>query len=194
MTEYLGALSLMALCFAALGAWISRRLGKVADSYLSEKAKNLATKKDIGNLTRIVEDVKIEYSTLIETIRSRNSLKMAALDKRLEVHQEAVKLCIETTRKLANEQETLEHLHKLGQFYINNCIYLNKVASKAFWDSYSAAGLYHVMLDSSKQTQHPDEIQKVKQLRDQIYKAPNIIIAEFELPPMSDKDVQGPRK
>ena len=143
MTEYLGALSLMALCFAALGAWISRRLGKVADSYLSEKAKNLATKKDIGNLTRIVEDVKIEYSTLIETIRSRNSLKMAAIDKRLQVHQQAYTYWNEIISAYKNEPLLNSILEPALSHYNLNCLYLDATVSNKYHEMLYWASHYH---------------------------------------------------
>ena len=43
-------------------------------SYSSEKGKNLATKEDIGDITRKVEDVKTGYITEIERLKVDLSL------------------------------------------------------------------------------------------------------------------------
>jgi hypothetical protein len=58
-------------------------------SYLSEKAKNLATKEDVRAITVEIEAVKHGYTSLIETQRATQQLRLAAIDKRLEIHQEA---------------------------------------------------------------------------------------------------------
>ena len=44
-------------------------------SYLSEKAKNLATKEDISGITDQVEAVKTGYAKILEEVRSDNQLK-----------------------------------------------------------------------------------------------------------------------
>lgn len=63
-------------------------------SYLSEKAKNLATKEDIESLTDKVESVKSGYAQILEEIRSNNQLKFAAVERekntKKDVYMEAV--------------------------------------------------------------------------------------------------------
>jgi len=72
-------------------------------SYATEKGKNLATKEDIGTITREVEKVRSEYAErfeslaqqnrlLLEHTRQRHELRLAALDRRLAAHQEAYAL------------------------------------------------------------------------------------------------------
>jgi hypothetical protein len=62
-------------------------------SYLSEKAKNLASKEDIEFITDKVESVKSDYAHLIEEIRSGHQLKLAAIERekntKKEVYMEA---------------------------------------------------------------------------------------------------------
>ena len=43
-------------------------------SYLSEKAKNVATTNDIGKITRIIEETKKDFSTELELLRSNLNL------------------------------------------------------------------------------------------------------------------------
>ncbi len=70
--------------------------GGLLGAYLKKKAENLATKEDIEAITKKVEDVRSEYSKQLElhkaTLQLSNQLKLAALDKRLEKHQEAFTL------------------------------------------------------------------------------------------------------
>ncbi|WP_213765501.1 hypothetical protein [Caballeronia sp. dw_19] len=68
--------------------------------YFREKGKNRAMTEDIQRLTRAVEDIKAENareladlahqnSLLIEQTKSRQLLRVAAIDRRLQAHQEA---------------------------------------------------------------------------------------------------------
>ena len=62
-------------------------------SYFKEKGKNLATKEDIEEITKKVEEVKSFYSQQLESQKFQNQLKLTALDKRLEKHQKAYGSC-----------------------------------------------------------------------------------------------------
>ena len=59
-------------------------IGYIAKSYLptyfKEKGKNLATKEDVGKITKEIEEVKHEYSTNLESVKS-------ILSARLFTHQ-----------------------------------------------------------------------------------------------------------
>lgn len=65
-------------------------------SYFKTKAKNLATKEDISEITRKVEEVKAEYSDKLEHLR-------ADLDKKRHVHQRGFDLELEVYRSLWKE-------------------------------------------------------------------------------------------
>jgi len=56
--------------------------------YLSEKAKNLATKTDIGEITDIVESVKSNYSQVIEEVRHSNALMLKSIDREQAIKKE----------------------------------------------------------------------------------------------------------
>jgi hypothetical protein len=68
--------------------------------YMQEKGKNRAAVEDIGELTRIVDAIKTENATrlasishqnavLIEQLKAKHELRFAAVDRRLQAHQEA---------------------------------------------------------------------------------------------------------
>ncbi len=58
-------------------------------SYLAERGKNLATKEDVADITRKVEEVRAVFAKDEAEREQRYRLQLAALDKRLAVHQEA---------------------------------------------------------------------------------------------------------
>ena len=72
----------------AIWALVKRFLG----DYLGEKAKNLATREDIGAITRIVQETKQTFAQdlarLSEELRAQTSMRLLAAEKRLEAHQE----------------------------------------------------------------------------------------------------------
>lgn len=110
-------------------------------SYLSEKAKGLATKEDIGKITTIVESIKhdneVKLAQVTETLRAQTSLRLLAGERRLETHQKAYLLW----------REMLNHVHMNGgttrakikdecrDFYVANCLYLDAAVRVAFIDA-----------------------------------------------------------
>lgn len=74
--------------------------------YLSEKAKNLATKEDIADITDKVESVKSDYATILEEVRSNYQLKFAAIERekntKKEVYLEAVEAIVRSQNMVSN--------------------------------------------------------------------------------------------
>lgn len=72
-------------------AWLTKSF---FSSYFQEKAKNLATKQDIGEITKEVEQVKIEFTKEVELVRAdiqfvntaKINVKSAERDALLEVN------------------------------------------------------------------------------------------------------------
>ena len=75
---------LLSLLFGYLGVFFK--------SYSKKKGENLATKEDIAEITKKIEEVKNQFFILQEENKQKNRLQLAALDKRLEKHQEAYSL------------------------------------------------------------------------------------------------------
>jgi hypothetical protein len=103
-------------------------------AYTSEKGKNLATKEDIADITNEIERVRSSYAEqlqelqhrndlLLEQLRSRQQLRMAAVEKRLEVHQHAYMLW----RKLlsnAHSNAINPIILECQEWWRSNCLYL----------------------------------------------------------------------
>ncbi|WP_028215333.1 hypothetical protein [Paraburkholderia mimosarum] len=120
---------LMTIIASGLGAYFS--------TYLKEKGKNLATKEDIGELTRIVEEIKNEHAKELELLKSRHQLRMAALDKLLQAHQEAFALWRRLYRGVHSD-EIAEIVKECEKWWNDNCLYLEP---EAFSDAYWAASI-----------------------------------------------------
>ena len=87
-------IGLLALNTSILAGFFGVLWGTIAQPYLSERAKNLATKHDVSAITREVEEVKHQYQKLTEDHKHKNLLRMAAIDERINVHQEAYSIWV----------------------------------------------------------------------------------------------------
>jgi len=110
--------------------------------YGSQKGKNLATKEDIDAITDKIENVKLLYAKqhgeFLEGLRSKQQLRMAALEKRLEAHQQAFTFW----RKLmfeANSRAVITTVNDCQEWWERNCLYLSSDARAAFRQAYFAA-------------------------------------------------------
>jgi hypothetical protein len=72
---------------AGIWLFIKSSLEKYAGAFLEEKGKNLATKQDIGDITKIVESIKHENNLILEEIKGKHQMRLAAIEKRLQVYQ-----------------------------------------------------------------------------------------------------------
>lgn len=110
--------------------------GAFFGSYLKKKAENVATKEDIEAITRKIEDVRAEYAAQLESHKASlhlsNQLKLAALDKRLQKHQEAYTLWRRLFFDLRNEQRIGQVIDECQTWWNENCLYLSDEARSAF--------------------------------------------------------------
>lgn len=172
---------LASLLGAGIGTWVT--------SYFSEKGKNLATKEDIAGITRSVEEVKNEYNLLIEEIRSRNSLKMAAIDKRLEVHQQAYTYWNEIV-SVHKQEQLLDSIIVRAQSHYNlNCLYLDATVSKEYHDMLYWASHYHDILRECKEGDET-ALQQRKDFLALLKSIGNLIRMAVSLPSINEDQIQ----
>ena len=127
-------------------------LGALFRGYLNKKGENLATKQDIAEITDKIEQVKSEYTERLEEIKQqnrllleyaqyKNQLRLAALNRRLEVHQQAYALLQElqgargesTKNSGVVSREIEDVIAKCWQWWSNNCLYLEADAREKFF-------------------------------------------------------------
>jgi hypothetical protein len=140
-------------------------------SYLQEKGKNLATKEDIAQITKQVEEVKDLYA----------KLRLAAVDRRLAAHQEAFVLWRRLMSKVHSEE-----VHKVvlecQAWWEANCLYLNADARDSFNRAYMAASAHRIL------TQNPTEAKAMRENWAVIQKAAVDILAAVQLPSLGSRE------
>ncbi|VWB80396.1 hypothetical protein BLA14095_03711 [Burkholderia lata] len=126
-------------------------------AYWQERGKARAAIENIDRLTRAVEDIKAENAArladishqnavLIEQLKSQNQLRLAALDRRLQVHQEAF---VHWRQLIANA-----HSEKIGEIVVQcqdwweqNALYLEPPVRDAFNRAYFAAASHRSFIN-----------------------------------------------
>jgi hypothetical protein len=119
--------------------------------YLQEKGKNLATKEDISDITEIIESVKRQHAEILEDLKTKNQLRLSALDSRLRAHQEAYGLWREINGSIDTEKLS-DVIKKCDEWWGSNCLYLEPAARSAFLGAFVGArdlGFYMSCTDSA---------------------------------------------
>jgi hypothetical protein len=113
--------------------------GAFFGAYLRQKGKNFATKEDSVEITRRVEEISKQNRLLLEEHRTRNQLRLAAIDRRLQAHQEAYKLWRRLIANVHNRPAITNIVIECQDWWDRNCIYLEPAVREAFFQSYMAA-------------------------------------------------------
>lgn len=150
--------------------------------YLTEKGKNLATSEDIAEITKKIESVKSDYSVLLEQHRAKNQLRIAAIDKRLEVHQEAFVHWRGLMAKMHTD-EIRAKVIECQNWWERNCLYLEPQARDAFSEAYHSAMSHRDMLDSG-------DGRLVRDNWDILMKAGQKIVEAVQLPGLTDAEIK----
>ncbi len=148
-------------------------------SYLTKKGENLATKEDIEEITHKVEEVKLQYSLLTESLKAKHQLRLGALEKRLEVHQTAFVLWRNLYGSIHSENIGSSVI-KCQEFWEQNCVYLEPNVREAFVAAYSCASSHNGLLQSGLDNQ------AIKENWQQIISFPNILLKSVELPSLTE--------
>ena len=190
MTEYLDYIQAVNLLVLL---WLLRVLKRHPEAYATEKGKNLATKEDVGEITRIVENVRAESARELEEIRhqyrsildgqgQRHQLRMAALERRLQAHQEAYTLWWNLLGAVHDEQRIGKIVMDCQDWWVNNCLYLDAETRNAFSAAYHAAQMHKDLLRPVPQTEAARENWEV------IRKAGQAVVKGVELPSVGDNE------
>ena len=135
----------------------------------------------VGFLGTIVGLIISEIShNQASNVERTHQMRMAALDRRLNAHQEAYTLWRELIFNLDKSEESTEIVLRCQDWWNNNCLYLTPKARRAFSRAFHSVSLYQVaVLDRTN-------VSLVKQVHNDIISAGDIIVAGVELPPISE--------
>jgi hypothetical protein len=117
------------------------------------------------------------------TAERRQQLRLAALDKRLAVHQEAFLLWRQLIAKMHDRNEVFEVVLRCQDWWEHNCLYLTPEARSAFARTYNLAAMYGELLKGPDKTiamEHQNEIMKTGE----------IIVRGVELPSLGKEEAK----
>ena len=161
--------------------------GAFLGAYLKKKGENVATKQDLKQMTDIVENIRSKYTEQIESHKSSlqlsNQLKLAALDKRLQKHQEAYTLW----RKLIfsihhDEKRNWEAVQACQNWWEENCLYLGHEARWAFHTA--------INLASDFRSIPREETKERRELFNGIKMAGDKILEGVKLPSLGEDEIK----
>jgi hypothetical protein len=148
-------------------------------SYLTEKGKNLATREDVESVTRKVEEVRTQYTSLVEELKARHQLRLAAIDRRIQVHQEAFTLWRKVMQTVHTETVGTDVL-ECQSWWELNCIYLEPAVREGFVTAYRAALEHRVLLGGRA------EVNVIESNWKKFTDFPNILFQAVKLPALSE--------
>ncbi|EPS3433244.1 hypothetical protein [Vibrio alginolyticus] len=158
-------------------------------AYLKEKAKNLATKEDISEITEAIEKVRSQYNEKLQELiyqnnvqleghKALNQLRVVAPERRLQAHQEAFALWRKMLSSLHSD-ERVNVVMECQDWYNQNCLYLSAKSREAFSVAYGALAIHNDLLQDRTQPE------SVKRNYLEITNAGSIIVQSVELPALS---------
>ena len=151
--------------------------------YLSEKGKNLATKEDVGEITKEIASVNHRYNSLLEELKGRHQLRLAAVDKRLQVHQEAFTIWRKML-EFAYGDEIGKVVLEAQSWWEKNCIYLEPEVRQAFVDAYSAIHTHGSLVSNRA------EYTLIQDSWQRFTKFPNILFESIKLPALTELEAE----
>jgi len=108
LIEYIEGLALFSLI---VGGVVSLFIKSYFPKYLNEKAKNLATKEDIKEITQQVESVKSIYAQILEEKKSNFQLKFAAIEREKNIKKEVY---LDAVEAITHNQNMISHFCNLS--------------------------------------------------------------------------------
>jgi hypothetical protein len=162
-------------------------LASLLGSYIRRKGENLATKEDVAEITRKQEEVRNEFQKLREQSTQRQQLRLAAIDRRLEKHQEAYSLWWELRAASRDRMAIGRVVAKCQTWWVNNGLYLDKDAREAFYRAYLAAS-FHPSLIGPGGPRDESAIRAIRAGAETIDRAAEAIEKGVELPSIRISD------
>jgi hypothetical protein len=104
-------------------------------AYTAKKGENHAMREDATQLTDLVKRVEHAYNELLEQTKAANQLRVAALDRRLQAHQESFKLW-RNLRLDDSKDGSARAVLACQTWWDENCLYLEPQVREAFANAY----------------------------------------------------------
>ena len=156
------------------GVWVAA--GAAILSFIGMIANVIVTVIGNRSTARKIEEYRSERAEQLENIAQRNRLQLAAIDKRLEAHQQAYTLWLKlhhTVKSPSDDSDDrrLEEMAKeCWKWWSKNCLYFDpKVEEELYMATLNASEFCHKHFRESMSPEGRAEILK------QIHHVPNIV-------------------
>lgn len=180
---------LISLGWLVAGGVLYHLLLPFLGEYGKRKAQNLADKHDVKQLTALIEGVKHDYQMVLEQLKGRNQLRLAAVDRRLQAHQDAFRLWRKLARKLYSEELT-GVLLECQEWWEANCLFLSAEARSAFHAAMWAAHGHEDFVSWAREARSDDAMRQVRENRDVLTRAGEVIVQGADLPSLGERESQ----
>ncbi len=182
----------MQFLYSTLGTILALFLYSFLPTYFSKKGENLATKEDIAEITDRIEAVKTEYAEALEGVKAQyailiegkkasHQLRLAAIDRRLQAHQEAFTHWREVLACMHTQQLGVT-ITKCQKWWEEHCLYLEPEVREAFVSAYSAASVHQTY------TQNRADAALVQSNWATFTRFPEVLFAAVQLPAFSSSE------
>ena len=170
--------------------------------YLDKKGENLATKEDVAGITDKIEQVKAEYAKDFEDIRQqnrfllehaqyKNQLRLAALDRRLQAHQEAYALWQNLMDNAHDREKVGDAVATCQEWWRENSLYLDAEARKAFITAFKSAPTYCQIWTELREADAGEMEMRESVLTESwesVSSAGKVIVKAVELPSLAEEE------
>lgn len=151
------AVCLLAIIALGVAFLVLRNFGI---GYGNRKGSNRADLEDISRLTKLVEDIKHQNAEVLEAMKSRNQLRAAAIEKRLQAHQEAYRLWSLLVSSVFDHEIVRQRVQESWTWWLDNCLYLEPAAREAFRVAMATAPDHSLVVDANRGTANAEVVQK----------------------------------
>ncbi len=163
------------------GLTISMLVWLFLPGYLSRKGANLADKEDVRKITAEIEKARAPFAIELERHKTENQLRLAAVDRRMQAHQEAYTLWWELMGNVHRDGNSSTVI-KCQEWWSRNCLYLEARPREAFSRAYKSASNHGHLLTAR------EDVEVIKENWSQIIGAGNIILDAVQLPGLTSTE------
>lgn len=162
-------------------------------AYLTEKAKNRATKEDVTAITEKVEKVRSDFNVQLENLRTHHQLRMVVAERRIQAHQEAFMRGsnLYQSFKIPSDDEWRRIHDQSIEWYENNCLFLAPRTREAFIQTLNGVEKFrHLRKNTSQELvwNQVDTTEEQKEMRriwnEEVMALFHCVAEEVELPPI----------
>ncbi|HET7153081.1 MAG TPA: hypothetical protein VFJ29_04890 [Candidatus Kapabacteria bacterium] len=133
-----------------------------------------------------LQEIQLNFNKEAEARERKDKFRLAALDERLKVHQEAYALSVKFGSLLFNKDQRVNLLQECQKFWNLNCLYLSTSARNAFSKAYVEYMNYELYLVTWKESKTHTNQLILERAFNHIRSTPLLIAQSIDLESMGE--------